>query len=121
MPQYIKKPKVITAEQYDGTEESANKIKAIAPDFVTILISHFQEKDNISLNIRTLNGLTYVKKGDWILFDEEDKDIWPCDGGMFEKNYELVKDCPINSYCTICGNELDEDEPIQGCHFCGEV
>ena len=83
---FRKKPVIIDAVQFDGTEKSARGICLILgiPDgvaFYNIVIN--------TMHIRTLEGLHEAIKGDWIIKGVKGE-FYPCKPDIFEMTYEAV-------------------------------
>ena len=86
MKQYRKKPVVINAIQWDGTEDMAADI-ASDDDFEGML--DFKTGIFNGFYIETLEGRMKVSKGDYVikgLFGE----FYPCKPDIFELSYEQV-------------------------------
>lgn len=83
MPKFRKKPVVIEAEKYDGSEESVVKIlmlggqRSIRCECGQILIE-------------TLEGKMRADVGDWIIKGVNGEQ-YPCKPDIFEKTYEPIE------------------------------
>ncbi len=79
---FRKKPVVIEAIQYDGTEKSFNRIKKwCEPD---IEVTAYNNK---KLRIPTLEGVHDVSVGDWIIKGVKGE-FYPCKPDIFEQTYD---------------------------------
>lgn len=87
---YRKKPVVIEAFQFDGTNhykimEWAHKgLPAIANSII------IREPHPDILSIRTLEGMMQATKGDWIIKGVK-CEFYPCKPDIFEATYEPVE------------------------------
>lgn len=87
---YKKKPVVIEAVQYNGTEEMAMEI-ASADDFRGMLDYTTGKFDG--LYVETLEGKMRVSKHDYLIkepFATDDRKYYPCKPRIFKKTYEEV-------------------------------
>jgi hypothetical protein len=87
MPKFRKKPVVIEAEQYDGSQEMAERYERehhfkCRPDGHTNSILY-------ELFIPTLEGTMQVGVGDWIICGVKGE-FYPCKPDIFEATYEPV-------------------------------
>ena len=85
MAKYRKKPVVVEAVQYDGTEESLLKIMQLQshkPSWIRV--------DAGDLLISTLEGVMRATVGDYIVKGVKGE-LYPCKPDVFEKTYELVE------------------------------
>lgn len=78
---FRKKPVVIEAVQWDGTEQAAVQITA----FVGIHIMG----NGPNFNIQTLEGSMMVSPGDWIIRGVKGE-FYPCRDDIFQLTYELA-------------------------------
>ena len=83
MPQFRKKPIVIEAIQFDGTDKSAHEIYELSMR----KISYIGDR----LTIRTLEGDMKANTGDWIIKNVAGE-VYPCNLHIFEATYEPVED-----------------------------
>lgn len=85
---YRKKPIVVEAIQYKGTNENSKDISALAPD-VLIQFHHpiIGSHDQPYLVIPTLEGDMIGFINDWIIKGVNGK-IYPCKPDIFENTYE---------------------------------
>ncbi len=91
MPKFRKKPIVIEAIQYDGTNEKAHEIYKLS----TRNVSFIPGKE---LTIRTLEGAMTANVGDWIIKGVAGE-VYPCKPDIFEATYEPVEDDAEYSAC----------------------
>lgn len=87
---YQKKPVVIEAEQYTGT--NTEEIVAFCPDAET--------RPDGTLWITTLEGGHVASPGDWIIKGVKGE-FYPCKPDIFEMTYEKV-----GKACIMCGNSV---------------
>ncbi len=82
---YRKKPVVIDATQFDGTDESAERLG----------LDKFTEIDSDSYvwGCKTLEGSMVAIKGDWIITGVKGEK-YPCKPDIFEMTYEPVNERP---------------------------
>lgn len=83
---FRKKPVVIEAIQYDGTENSVVEILQLQE---TASSARSIRVDAGGLLIPTLEGLMRADKGDWIIKGVQGE-LYPCKPDIFEKTYEPV-------------------------------
>lgn len=86
MEEYRKKPVVISAIQYDGTEESAATIASIE-NFEGML--DFKSGSFDGFYINTLEGQMHVSAGDYVIKGLKGE-FYPCKSDIFEMTYEKV-------------------------------
>lgn len=87
---FQKKPVVISAVQWDGTEQGIQKIKAVFPQLETLAKSGYKYKPEITYwRIGTLEGGHEVTPGDWIIQGVKGE-LYPCKPDIFELTYEPV-------------------------------
>ena len=87
---FRKKPVVIQAVQWDGTESGCQKIKAIFPQLVTLAKSgHMLKQEVTHWKIGTLEGGHEVTKGDWIIQGVK-QELYPCKPDIFEATYDAA-------------------------------
>lgn len=84
---YRKKPVIIDAFLYDGTEESAIEISS-NEDFEGML--DFKSGNFDGFYINTLEGKMHVSKGDYVIRGVSGE-YYPCKPDIFELTYEEVK------------------------------
>ena len=84
---YRKKPVVIKAIQWDGTEDLASKIASI-DEFAGMLDYTSGEFDGFYID--TLEGRMKVSEGDFIIQGVKGE-FYACKPDIFEMTYELVK------------------------------
>lgn len=83
MAKWKKKPVVIDAVQFDGTDES---VDWLLPQLKSGEIGRACNK----LYIKTLEGVMEANKGDYII-KGVNGEFYPCKPDIFEKTYELVE------------------------------
>ena len=88
MNKYRKKPVVIDAVQFDGTEESALNIASIE-DFKGVI--DFKSGNFDGFYILTLEGRMYVSPGDYVIRGVQGE-YYPCKPDIFEMTYEKLED-----------------------------
>lgn len=81
---YVKKPVVIEAFKWDGTDEC---IDSVDWAYLKLLNGDIGRTCN-RLFIKTLEGTMEAKEGDYIIKGVEGE-IYPCKPDIFEKTYEL--------------------------------
>ncbi|MEF9991344.1 MAG: hypothetical protein RR657_01585 [Peptostreptococcaceae bacterium] len=83
MAKYRKKPVVIDAVKFDGTDES---VEWLLPQLKSGEIGRSTGK----LHIKTLEGIMQANVGDYVIKGINDE-FYPCKPDIFEKTYEEVK------------------------------
>ena len=83
---YRKKPVVIEAVQFDGSERSIVEILALQGDKVKVL-----REDAGDLMIPTLEGLMRASVGDYVIRGVQGE-LYPCKPDIFEQTYDLVEE-----------------------------
>lgn len=86
---FRKKPVVIEAEQYNGTNSS--EIVKWADDHNSTIVEFAHESDGYRLIIPTLEGDMEVRPGDFVIRGVKGE-FYPCKPDIFEATYELVKE-----------------------------
>ncbi len=84
MPKYRKKPVVIEAVRWDGSQESAQEINAFNGGQLWPIT------DGREIKIPTLEGLMKASPGDYII-KGVNGEFYPCKPDIFEKTYDLVE------------------------------
>lgn len=87
MARFRKKPVVIEAVQFDGSERSIIDIMNLKANQTSAAI----RIDAGELLIPTLEGLMRASKGDWIIKGIHGE-LYPCKPDIFEKTYEPVEE-----------------------------
>ena len=82
---FRKKPVVIEAIQYDGTDEGYAAVCAFAPGI------HFEPCGNSCFKVPTLEGEYIASPGDWIIRGIKGE-LYPCKPDIFAATYEEVFD-----------------------------
>lgn len=102
MANYRKKPVVVEARQFDGTEDNgqaicvwANTLGADA-EYHPFLADHFKGDSTVYvahpdpyLRIVTLEGTMVASKGDWVIRGVKGE-FYPCKPDIFDATYEAV-------------------------------
>ena len=83
---YRKKPVVIEAVQFDGSERSIVEILALQSDKTKVL-----REDAGDLMIPTLEGLMRASVGDYVIRGVQGE-LYPCKPDIFEQTYDLVEE-----------------------------
>ena len=86
MENYRKKPIVIQAVQWDGTEQHALEIASIE-DFKGKI--NYGEKKFVKFYIDTLEGMMQVSPNDYIIKGVKGE-FYPCKPDIFELTYEIT-------------------------------
>lgn len=90
MPMYKKKPVVIEAIQWDGTESCIQRIKAKFPALETYAKTGHLKRDEVTYwRIGTLEGSHVVSKGDYVIKGVKGE-FYPCKPDIFETTYESI-------------------------------
>lgn len=114
MPKFRKKPVVIDAVQYDGTESSVVEILTMRDDTSALRVEYDE------LLIPTLEGVMRASKGDWIIKGVKGE-LYPCKPDIFKATYELCS--PKENVCPDCSDRgwlYDENGRRAGtcpCHY----
>ena len=94
MSNHRKKPVVIQAIQWDGTESGCQKIKDHFPQLVTLAQTTYSGKPEVSYwKIGTLEGGHEVTPGDWIIQGVKGE-LYPCKPDIFAATYEPAETTP---------------------------
>lgn len=83
---YQKKPVIVEAVQYTGTNESAREIERFVNDYSTL---NYDEVAN-KYYVKTLEGQLYVDIGDYIIKGIKGE-FYPCKPDIFKETYERVE------------------------------
>jgi len=87
---YRKKPVVVKAIAFDGTDEGVKRVRDFYPDkvFMEILL-----RNNVSYNlvIHTLEGDMLATAGDYIIRGVAGE-VYPCKPDIFHATYEAVEE-----------------------------
>ena len=83
---FRKKPVVIEAIQYDGTERSSKEIQSFQAD-----IKWLGAEGHYFLIIPTLEGDMRVESGDWIIKGVKNE-VYPCKPDIFKDSYEPINE-----------------------------
>lgn len=95
MAKYRKKPLVVVARQYTGTEESHAEMLAWGFGILPIEITSIEGATSIGANLQvtTIHGeVALVRPGDWIIAEHRPGRFYSCKPGIFEDYYELVEE-----------------------------
>lgn len=94
---YRKKPVVIEAHQWDGTESGIQRIKARFPALQTLAKTGHLRRDEVThWRIGTLEGGHEVSKGDWIIKGIKGE-FYPCKPDIFAATYEAAPEAPAQA------------------------
>lgn len=86
MPKFRKKPVVIDAVLWDGSEQAWNDIRDMGcHDSFQTPEQHF------NFWIHTLEGDMLCRKGEWVI-KGVNGEFYPCKPDIFEKTYEIVEE-----------------------------
>lgn len=85
MPKFRKRPVVIEAVQFDGTDASYYDVCAFAPGV------HFEPVPEQRFMVPTLEGYHIASAGDWIIRGVKGE-LYPCKPDIFAATYEAVDD-----------------------------
>lgn len=85
MSKFKKKPVVIEAVQFDGTDKS---VEWLLPQLTSGQIG----RSSCHLHIKTLEGVMTADIGDWII-QGVNGEFYPCKPDIFEKTYEDEQKC----------------------------
>jgi hypothetical protein len=87
---YRKKPVVVEAIQYNGTNlDELEKFVGKALEYS--IYAKFEDLEAYLVQLTTLEGKMEVRKGDYIIRGIEGE-FYPCKPDIFEKTYEMVGD-----------------------------
>jgi hypothetical protein len=86
---YRKKPVLIEAIQFDGTEENAVELINHFHHDIGVITDH--EGKITNLTIPTLEGVMTANKNDYIIKGVKGE-IYPCKSNIFDLTYEIVKE-----------------------------
>lgn len=104
---YRKKPVVIEAFKFDGTDESVDKISWI----IDALKKGEVGRNSQGIHIETLDGIELAAPGDYIIKGVNGQ-IYPCKADEFELTYEEVIKPEYHYGCCGCKHidlEITED------------
>ena len=107
MQKFKKKPVVIDAVQWDGTEELADQIASdwVAPNSGITIMTH----DGCdSVFIETLEGEMEAKVGDWVIRGVAGE-LYPCKPEIFAATYELADN---TKYLQEANHNIAADQNI---------
>lgn len=89
MAKYRKKPVVIEAVQWNGSDKSLLEIKKLHS--VPPIAQAWCLRQGEQLELPTLEGKMWANKGDWIIRGVKGE-IYPCKPDIFEATYEFVEE-----------------------------
>lgn len=89
MTQYRKKPVVIEAFQFDGTEESARQILAAFDMPDAAFGANERDEQGNTIEIFTLEGTMMASRGDYIIKGVAGE-FYPCKADIFAATYDAV-------------------------------
>ena len=84
MPYYRKRPVIVEARQWDGSEQQAVEMIRWLADTKT---PAYVGGDGFSLYIQTLGGTILVQPNDYIIRGVANE-AYPCEPDIFERTYE---------------------------------
>jgi hypothetical protein len=88
MPKFRKKPVVIEAVQWDGTEAGWHRDVIPLSRGTGMEVSFCEGPDDLlELEIETLEGTMTVSSGDWVIRGVKDE-LYPCKPDIFSATYE---------------------------------
>ena len=93
MPKFRKKPVVIDAVQWDGTEKSFKDVLKLEKPGGRVIRTHdksIHEGEIQCLVIPTLEGEMLANINDWIIKGVAGE-LYPCKPDIFDKTYESVE------------------------------
>ena len=82
---YVKKPIVIEAVRYDGT--NVNEIDDFVGSDLRVSQDHYAT-DDVTLSIETLEGWMKISVGDYVIKGVQDE-FYPCKPDIFEVSYDV--------------------------------
>jgi len=85
---YVKKPIVIEAVRYDGT--NVNEIDDFVGSDLRVSQDHYAT-DDVTLSIETLEGWMKISVGDYVIKGVQDE-FYPCKPDIFEASYDVCKE-----------------------------
>jgi len=88
---FRKKPVVISAIQWDGTEECINRIVSAFDRTAPFRIDWINKDCGIVMFIRTEEGVMNVSKDDWVI-EGVKGELYPCKPDIFDATYEAVSE-----------------------------
>lgn len=92
---FRKKPVVIDAIQFDGTQDSCDEIAdQFSIEEGSRAIAYLG--DTLGMDIRTLEGIMTAMPGDWIIRGVRGE-IYPCKPDIFADTYEAVNKEDVNN------------------------
>lgn len=91
MKQFRKKPVVISAIQWDGSDEVADQVADACPADRTVSVVGLGQY----LEIETLEGTMMADRGDWIIQGVQGE-LYPCKPDIFEATYEPANAVPAD-------------------------
>lgn len=85
MPYFRKKPVLVEAVQFLGTEQSGEEIEKWSNGAVICFCVN--KPDNYMLRVKTLEGTMFANPIDWII-KGVNGEFYPCRYDIFQKTYE---------------------------------
>jgi len=85
MPKFRKKPVVVDAWKYDGTDDCESMLLGLS-DRISVL----SNIDGSHIEIETLEGTMIANVGDWIIKGVKNE-FYPCKPDIFAVTYEAVE------------------------------
>jgi hypothetical protein len=87
MAKYRKKPVVIEAVQFDGSQESAEAAVAFTNGAGSAMKERIEPLSALTVSIKTLEGEMRADPGDWIIKGVKGE-FYPCKPDIFAATYE---------------------------------
>ena len=87
MNPYRKKPVVITAQQHDGSYESARELAEICGGTVEVIDIHRHGYFDYIVKITTLEGVMICGASDWMIRGVKGE-YYPCKADIFSATYD---------------------------------
>lgn len=119
MPKFRKKPVVVEAEKFDGTDGQAERLGLLGVPV------HEGRNAPRWFFVKTLEGKMRLSDGDWIITGVKGE-RYPCKPDIFDATYEPVEPGtspkPSEAVCAACrgdGISIDADLAFVACPKCG--
>jgi hypothetical protein len=87
MPLFAKKPRTVEAVQWTGTPESLHELRALAGDWLLILLMADTEVVSAQVSITTPSGTSPLNIGDWVV-KNHDHDFYPVTSDNFAELFD---------------------------------
>lgn len=108
MGKYRKKPVVIEAIQFDGTDRSFYDIEAMASRSKIGILETCEQ----GIKIPTLDCVMIASPGDWVILGVKGE-LYPCKPNVFEVTYEAVDDSSSSKDASSGFQDWPENQPLQ--------